>query len=437
MSTERRQHEMTSAVDHTTLEVAMPLMHTTMRARSLLLGGILAVLCVSWTLLGWPTVASGTTFGPVKFLTVSRFAATWASGVACPSDVLCVAVGSSGSEVTFDPRVASTAVPSVMIAPEYERLLSVACPSITQCAAISTAAELTFNEVTFNPSTPRPPSLVAISATSGAPNIACPSSAACTSLDNAGAVTFDPASNVLDTLTIPQNSRPTDLACPAVNQCTEVTVNGEAVTFNPIARTTSAAIVIDTIPHPIDPRMTPFGPGTPLTRIACPTRSECVALDESGNVFAFNPTSPRTSIIVTREPRALAGSQYLDLACPSATQCTIISEYHGVTLDPAQPNSATSFFWKAEDTLGWMTAVACPSTTQCTAVTGIGGGTSARAEGEAVTFNPNPTGTTTPSWTPNQCKRTRNRWARQHRHASRRRRQAETKTLHREHGCSE
>jgi len=419
----------------------MPLMHTTMRAPSLVLGGVLAVLCVFWTLLGWPTMASGTTFGPVKFLTVSRFAATWASSVACPSDVLCVAVGSRGSEVTFDPRVASAAVPPVMIAPEYERLLSVACPSITQCAAISTNAELTFDEVTFNPSTPRPPSIVAISATSGAPKIACPSSTACTSLDEAGAVagavTFDPASNVLDTLTIPLNSRATDLACPAVNQCTVVTVNGEAVTFNPIARTASAAIVIDTIPHPIDPYMTPFGPGTPLTRIACPTRSECVAVDESGNVFAFNPTSPRTSIIVTRTPPALAGSQYLNLACPSATQCTIVGEYHGVTLDPALPNSATAFLWKAESTFGWMTAVTCPSTTQCTAVTGIGGGTSPRAEGEAVTFNPNPLRTTSPSWTPNQCKRTRSRWARQHRHASRRRRQAETKTLHQEHGCSQ
>ena len=334
--------------------------------------------------------------------------------------------------MTFDPLSSVTVPPSHSTA---ESLALVACPSITQCTALDSEG----HELTFNPSTPRSPTLVALNTPPFPWGIACPSRTQCTSLDAGGAITFNPTSRTLDTITIADGSAQAvahDLACPSVAQCTEVTSNGEAVTFNPSSQHASVPIVIDTIPQTRNPEGksdVPPKPRTPLIWVACPTRTECTALDEDSNAFAFNPISPRSPIIVTLRPPGLRPGEYVDIACPSPSQCTVIDEFSGYTFDPAAPGSLTPFNWSPHE-VGWMTSIACPSTTQCTAATSTGHA-SGPGGGAAVTFNPNPLPPTVQSWTRAQCKRTFSRWVSKHRRAGRRRRQTEANALRHGHNC--
>ncbi len=86
------------------------------------------------------------------------------------------------------------------------------------------------------------------------------------------------------------------LACPSVSQCTAVDSKGQAVTFNP------------TIPG----APTPTAVDTPnfLLSIACPSLSQCTAVDDRGQQVTFNPTSLGTPSPVTLDAAAAP-------ACPA------------------------------------------------------------------------------------------------------------------------
>src|SRR6266496_468323 len=80
------------------------------------------------------------------------------------------------------------------------------------------------------------------------------------------------------------------------------------------------------------------GPGR-STSIACPSVTQCTAVDNGGGEVTFDPTSTTPNSTARTVD---AGQINLAVACPSAAQCTAVSETGSeVTFNPtaAAPNS--------------------------------------------------------------------------------------------------
>jgi len=118
---------------------------------------------------------------------------------------------------------------------------------------------------------------------------------------------------------------------------------------------------------------------TKLDAVACPSTSECTAVDLAGRQVTFDPTSPGTPTPTTID----STNPLYGVACPSASQCTAIDSGQEVTFDPTSPGTPTP---TTIDSTNGLEGVACPSTSQCTAVD---------FEGRQVTFDPTSPGTPT------------------------------------------
>jgi hypothetical protein len=147
----------------------------------------------------------------------------------------------------------------------------------------------------------------------------------------------------------------TRVACPSTTQCTAVDGRGQEVTFNPQAPKNPSPVVIST--HV-------------LSGISCPSTTQCTAIDVAGQEMSFNPQSATGASPVEGD----AGEVPLALACPSATQCTA-GDANGqvVTFNPQSPGSPTPH---QIDANGIFIAVVCPgnSTTWCAAIDSSGSG---------------------------------------------------------------
>ena len=150
----------------------------------------------------------------------------------------------------------------------------------------------------------------------------------------------------------------TDVACPSASQCTAVDTGGHQVTFNPTAPGTPTPTTIDA--------------GHWLTGVACPSASQCTAVDTEGHQVTFNPTAPGTPTPTTID----AGHWLKAVACPSVEQCTAVdTEGQQVTFNPNTPGTPAP----TSIASGPLDDVACPSTSQCTGI----------YDNNQVTFNPN------------------------------------------------
>ena len=163
----------------------------------------------------------------------------------------------------------------------------------------------------------------------------------------------------------------TGVACPSTTQCTAVDFGGGEVTFDPRSG------IPNSTPHTVDS-------GRILTGVACPSTTQCTAVDQGGGEVTFDSrsTTPNSTTHTVDSGQSLSG-----VACPSTTQCTAVDgSGDEVTFDPTSgtPNTTVHTVDSGQILLG----VACPSTAQCTAVD-FGGG--------EVTFNPR---STTPNSTP-------------------------------------
>ncbi len=134
----------------------------------------------------------------------------------------------------------------------------------------------------------------------------------------------------------------------------------------------------------VDPTGGPDKAGGYLVAVACPTPTQCTAVDGqgSGAQATFDPLAPRAPA-----PAVIDDANLADVACPSATQCTAVdlgSTADGgaseVTFDPG----STAAPRKATIASASLSAVACPGLTQCTALDHLG---------NVVTFNPQLPGT--------------------------------------------
>ena len=161
------------------------------------------------------------------------------------------------------------------------------------------------------------------------------------------------------------------VACPSITQCTAVDSNGDEATFNPVA--------------PGEPKVAKVDPDVftgpaQIFALACPTVTQCTIVDEPGRVATFDPQAPA---LAAPTPLGDGETSLHGIACPSTTQCTAVG--HGAaTFNPQSPGSPSLDFNVGGD----MRSVACPTTSQCVAVDSSGG---------AVSFDPNALGTASPA----------------------------------------
>jgi hypothetical protein len=154
------------------------------------------------------------------------------------------------------------------------------------------------------------------------------------------------------------------VACPSVSECVAVDTGGDAVTFNPQA--------------PDGATLLPGVPPGALHGVTCPSATQCSAVGPgqggNGEAITFDPTAPGTPTVLT-----LPGDAANAIACPATTQCTAVGSLDAeTTFNPAGPAPAAASLRTGAHTARFL-SVACPLTTQCTA---IGVGT------ENLTFNP-------------------------------------------------
>jgi hypothetical protein len=159
------------------------------------------------------------------------------------------------------------------------------------------------------------------------------------------------------------------VACPSTTQCTAVDGLGQEVTFNPGS--------------PAIPTPTSIDDDASLVAVACPTTTQCTAVDGRNQEVTFNPTAPGTPTPVTIDDEE-SGFGPTAIACPLTTQCTAVDGYgREVSFNPTDPGSPTPVAIENEYNL---TGIACWSASQCTAVDGFG---------HELTFNPSAPGTPT------------------------------------------
>lgn len=136
------------------------------------------------------------------------------------------------------------------------------------------------------------------------------------------------------------------IACPSASQCTAVDYGGKEVSFNPTAPAGWSAYSID--------------PST-LTGVACPAAGECVAVDQRGREVTFDPRrigAPHARLIDV-------GASLVSIACPTASECAAgDSAGRVISFDPASPGRALRRSLSSSQLAG----IACPSSSQCTVI---------------------------------------------------------------------
>jgi hypothetical protein len=120
------------------------------------------------------------------------------------------------------------------------------------------------------------------------------------------------------------------------------------------------------------------GGSAQLSSIACPSSTQCTALDGIGQETTFNPQAPGAFTIHYLE----AGAELSDIACPSAGECVAIDGApggsqigHEITFDPADPGAPAAHSIDTAQLVG----LACPGANQCVAIDDTG---------NEVSFNP-------------------------------------------------
>jgi hypothetical protein len=109
---------------------------------------------------------------------------------------------------------------------------------------------------------------------------------------------------------------------------------------------------------PIDSHGRPIERGQHLNAVACPTATQCTAVDRHGNAVTFDPKAPRAS-------RASIDAYGLNgVACPTRNICVAVDRHGRAVV--GEPGYA----WKISrlSTGAALEAVTCTSSAECVAV---------------------------------------------------------------------
>jgi hypothetical protein len=371
--------------------------------------GLIAVTCASTSQCTAISQTKEWTFDPANpgaatSATIDT-AAGFARAVTCASATQCTAVDQSGHETTFNPQTATTTGPVSLATNEFTQFNDVSCPSQALCVAADLAGHLTSFDpqtgqpvanvpvtdvhnlacesatacvaddgsgrvLTFTPGTTSRPTATQIDAGAPLVSVSCPGRSQCTAVDALHELTFDPLSATRAPLHLRTLSgRPfppvSAVACPALTLCSAPR-NVSQITFNPRAFGRPKARVID---HD--------GDGTIVT-VRCPSRSECVAIDDDGAGVTYNP---RTGRIMRHNINVEEVEAQTALACPSRSQCTSTdNDGTAITFDPLTGHRLLSV--KIDKPVGLDAAsgdsdneldgIACRGTRLCVAVDTLG-----------------------------------------------------------------
>jgi hypothetical protein len=310
------------------------------------------------------------------------------AGVGCASATSCAAVSAGGTEITFDP---STQTVSTAVSIDSTAVDSDTCVSSSQCIAVDGAGK----EISFTPTSPSTATSTRLDSAVGLGTVACATATDCVALEqgdssdgsrpgnDANAVTFNPQSPVASqpTEVIPgATSTPDDdsaigllaVACASPTTCVAVGYD---------ARNTRSGVEASFDPSSLSSATYADVPGSDLfAAVACPSVTECVAVDDLGDESTFSPTDAGDGQTANVDDV----NEFDDLnavACPTTTQCTAV-DVNGVetTFDPTNPGQASSVTIHTDaQSSSSLNTLACPTTTQCTAI---------GEDGDAVTFNP-------------------------------------------------
>ena len=220
------------------------------------------------------------TFNPAAPVTPNpvRIETSITYSVACPSESQCTATGYPGTPTsTFDPQEPEGAS-HFSLGNEGQAVYSLACPSMTECVGVSDKG----NEVTFNPVDPGTPAPKDLNAAGSLREVSCPSESQCSAIASTEEITFNPRS--------PEDASRADvgdyelesIACPSTEQCTAGESEGDIVTFNPMA---PGSAVTGHIDGAIDS-------SRDFDLIACPSVDQCTAIDKGSREFTFDPNTP-------------------------------------------------------------------------------------------------------------------------------------------------
>ena len=128
-------------------------------------------------------------------------------------------------------------------------------------------------------------------------------------------------------------------------------------------------------------QIAPLGGRGYMTSVACPTASQCTAVDWSGQELTFDPQDPGSAVRHVIDAGTY-GAQLSSVDCVSAQQCTAVEGGEEVTFDPV---SGTVLKTALVAPITNLFSLSCPTATLCAAV-----GT------HSVAFNPL-TGQVTPA----------------------------------------
>jgi hypothetical protein len=371
--------------------------------------GLITVTCASTSQCTAISLTKEWTFDPANpgaatSTTIDTMAGS-ARAVTCASATQCTAVDQSGHETTFDPQTATTTGPASLATSDFTQFDDVACTSATLCVAADLSGHLT----SFDPQTGK--SVASVAAT-GIHNLACETAAACVADDGSGRVlTFTPGTTTQPVATQIDAGAPlVSVSCPGRTQCTAVDAVHE-LTFDPLSAS-RAPLHLRTLPgrpfppvsavacpaltlcsSPRDVSQITFNPrafGRPKGRVIdhdgdgtivtvrCPSRSECVALDDDGAAVTYNPQTGR---ILRHSINVEEVEAQTALACPSRSQCTSTdNDGTATTFDPLTGHRLLSV--KIDKPVGLDAAsgdsdneldgIACRGTRLCVAVDTLG-----------------------------------------------------------------
>ena len=334
------------------------------------------------------------------------------TAVECLKLTRCTAVTGDGKELSFDPS--SPGSPEAAVISPGVSPLGLACPTATQCTAVGEIAPYFLGwAVTFDPTAPGVPVPAEIDPASQLSAMACPASTRCVAVDSGGnALAFDPAAPGLPTPAPSPARRVTSRRSPARRASVRGALaelwgtEGDGVRSTlagrwyhhadrhhgaaqghgvrarrpPVHRRRRRGRRVDVRSglggharaHPIQ--------ATGFLAVACPSATQCTALDGTGAEVTFDPAHPSTVRTVV-----LDQSEHLRrLDCPSERQCTAISAGTELTFDPQ------SSIWGRDEEHGRCQGPGdgrVPVDPQCTA----------HSDGYTVTFDPRSPGMRTRS----------------------------------------
>ncbi len=315
-------------------------------------GGFTSLACLSNTLCvaaGGGTSGSGADPLSGAGVTVSWDGAVWSSpsvyfpapatgavtqpvlpAIACTSGPLCVIVDGSGHQSTGDGTNWSDPAPVGTPPPlppnpadpgpghPGSRTLAVSCPSPALCAVVDNTGHATTMR---NGNWGTPQSFGTSLATGGTRvslyqggrvGVSCPSATSCTAvvgttvLDWNG-TTWAAEATPWTTALAPGADVPVSIACPTLTLC--AVVNGDDI----VVRDGGAW----------SPRQV-LDPGRQLDSIACPSRSFCIAADDTGAVMTWNGSAWSGPAQVVPAATQYPGNG-VSVACPSTRFCMVMN----------------------------------------------------------------------------------------------------------------